>query len=219
MACGCHERPVDRESAARDDGHTPVAPPGYTPRRAERTVLHQVVREHLETFLATTARADPTGLPAFLEQEFRGFLDCDVWSPGRRRRRPGWARTTLPIPFAPAARARAARATPRRPRRLHAPPPVARRHAPPDLYPSRTPGTPGGDNAPPAHQSADLSRRPGPARAVAAVGTERAHGCRAAPATIAGRHCADTARAATDRGQPPTCARLHSERYVRPKRR
>jgi hypothetical protein len=58
---------------------------GYTPRRAERTVLHQVVREHLETFLATTARADSGGLPAFLEQEFRGFLDCGVWARGFAR--------------------------------------------------------------------------------------------------------------------------------------
>jgi hypothetical protein len=48
-------------------------------------VLHQVVREHLETFLATTARADPGGLPAFLEQEFRGFLDCGVWARGFAR--------------------------------------------------------------------------------------------------------------------------------------
>jgi len=68
------------ETAARDERRAPVASLGYTPRQAERTVLHQVVREHLETFLATTARADPAGLPAFLEQEFRGFLDCGIWS-------------------------------------------------------------------------------------------------------------------------------------------
>jgi len=66
-------------------GRAPVASLGYTPRDAEQTVLHQVVREHLETFLATTARADPGGLPAFLEQEFRGFLDCGVWARGFAR--------------------------------------------------------------------------------------------------------------------------------------
>ena len=74
-----------RETAARNDRSAPVASLGYTPRDAERTVLHQVVREHLETFLATTARADSAGLPAFLEQEFRSFLDCGVWARGFAR--------------------------------------------------------------------------------------------------------------------------------------
>ena len=73
------------EAAARDHCPPPVASSGYTPRDAARTVLHQVVREHLETFLATTAGADPAGLPAFLEQEFRGFLDCGVWALGFAR--------------------------------------------------------------------------------------------------------------------------------------
>ncbi len=73
------------ETAACNERRAPVASLGYTPRDAEGTVLHQVVREHLETFLATTARADPAGLPAFLEQEFRGFLDCGVWSRGFAR--------------------------------------------------------------------------------------------------------------------------------------
>jgi hypothetical protein len=41
------------ETAARDEGRFPVASLGYIPRDATRTVLHQVVREHLETFLAT----------------------------------------------------------------------------------------------------------------------------------------------------------------------
>ena len=70
------------EPAARDERRAPVASLGYMPRDAARTVLHQVVREHLETFLATTARADPGGLPAFLEQEFRGFLGCGIWARG-----------------------------------------------------------------------------------------------------------------------------------------
>jgi len=73
------------ETAACDEHRAPVASLGYTPRQAERTVLNQVVRENLETFLATTARADPGGLPAFLEQEFRGFLDCGVWALGFAR--------------------------------------------------------------------------------------------------------------------------------------
>jgi Transposase zinc-binding domain len=76
---------VAYETAACDERRAPVASLGYTPRQAEHTVLHQVIREHLETFLATAARADPAGLPAFLEQEFRGFLDCGVWARGFAR--------------------------------------------------------------------------------------------------------------------------------------
>lgn len=80
-----HDVLVAHEAAARAHGLPPVASLAYTPRQAERTVLHQVVREHLEAFLATTARADPAGLPAFLEQEFRAFLECGIWSRGFAR--------------------------------------------------------------------------------------------------------------------------------------
>jgi len=76
---------VAYESVAGDHRHGPVASLGYAPRDATGTVLHQVVREHLESFLATTTRADPSGLPSFLEQEFRAFLDCGVWSRGFAR--------------------------------------------------------------------------------------------------------------------------------------
>ena len=47
------------------------APTTYQPRTIERGVLHNVVREHLETFLAEAARAGRENgrLPAFVEQE------------------------------------------------------------------------------------------------------------------------------------------------------
>ena len=51
----------------------------YTPRVADGTVLHGVVRDHLETFLATAAaRTDGVGLPPFVEREFRSFLRCGL---------------------------------------------------------------------------------------------------------------------------------------------
>jgi hypothetical protein len=54
-----------------------VAP--YVPRAAADTVLHGVVQEHLETFLAAAAaRTDGVGLPHFIEREFRGFLRCGL---------------------------------------------------------------------------------------------------------------------------------------------
>ena len=56
-------------------GPRAVAP--YVPRTAADTVLHGVVQEHLETFLATAAaRTDGVGLPRFIERELRGFLRC-----------------------------------------------------------------------------------------------------------------------------------------------
>lgn len=51
----------------------------YVPRAAADTVLHGVVREHLETFLAAAAaRTDGVGLPRFIEREFRAFLRCGL---------------------------------------------------------------------------------------------------------------------------------------------
>ena len=61
----------------------PCAPPTYRPRDAERTVLHAVIREHLETFLReATARGEGSGLPRFVEQEFREFLTCGILAHG-----------------------------------------------------------------------------------------------------------------------------------------
>jgi hypothetical protein len=49
----------------------------YVRRRPEDTVLHQVVREHLETFLAESRlRGGGEGLPRFVERELREFLAC-----------------------------------------------------------------------------------------------------------------------------------------------
>ncbi|MCC6765305.1 MAG: hypothetical protein IT293_11655 [Deltaproteobacteria bacterium] len=62
------------DTAACRTSRAPVASVGYPALGATGTVLHQVVRERLESFLATTRRADPNGLPPFLEQEFLAFL-------------------------------------------------------------------------------------------------------------------------------------------------
>ena len=54
--------------------------PVYRPRDAEHTVLHQVISEHLQSFLNATAEAgDGVGLPQFVEREFREFLLCGVF--------------------------------------------------------------------------------------------------------------------------------------------
>ncbi len=54
---------------------------GYTPRFPEQTLLHRIVGEQLEPFLA---RARETGQPAprFIEQELRAYLRCGVLAHG-----------------------------------------------------------------------------------------------------------------------------------------
>jgi hypothetical protein len=54
----------------------------YVPRRPEEGVLHQVLREHLESFLAEARARDGEGLPAFVERELREFLSCGVLARG-----------------------------------------------------------------------------------------------------------------------------------------
>ena len=58
----------------------------YVRRRSEDTVLHHVVREHLETFLAEArVRGGGEGLPRFVERELREFLTCGVLARGFAR--------------------------------------------------------------------------------------------------------------------------------------
>jgi hypothetical protein len=63
----------------------------YRPRRPERTVLHQTVREHLETWLAHHASAEfeGFGVPARIEAEFRRYLECGILAHGFSRARCG----------------------------------------------------------------------------------------------------------------------------------
>jgi len=58
----------------------------YVRRQPESTVLHRVVREHLETFLAEARlRGSGDGLPQFVERELREFLTCGVLAEGFAR--------------------------------------------------------------------------------------------------------------------------------------
>jgi hypothetical protein len=58
----------------------------YQPRHAETSVLHKVIRDHLDDFLRAAAeRADGAGLPEFIAREFREFLTCGVLAHGFAR--------------------------------------------------------------------------------------------------------------------------------------
>ena len=52
----------------------------YEPRRPEETPLYDLVLEHLETFLQFTRESYAKPLPAYVEQEFRNYLDCGIFS-------------------------------------------------------------------------------------------------------------------------------------------
>ena len=57
--------------------------PRYSPRRPEKTLLHQVVCANLETLLAQARETgDGAGLPAFVENEFRRYVDCGCLARG-----------------------------------------------------------------------------------------------------------------------------------------
>ena len=60
--------------------------PGYARRRPEESVLHTVVREELETFLAR-AREREHPVPRFVEREFRAYLACGMLEHGFVRAR------------------------------------------------------------------------------------------------------------------------------------
>src|SRR5206468_2629463 len=50
-------------------------------RQPQRTILHEVVRGHLETFLAQSRQRD-AGIPFFVERELRAYLDCGLLARG-----------------------------------------------------------------------------------------------------------------------------------------
>ena len=61
----------------------------YRRRRPERTVLHRLLREHLETFLTRSRQGDPglAPVPAHVERTFRKYLDCGILAQGFARAR------------------------------------------------------------------------------------------------------------------------------------
>ena len=56
--------------------------PGYARHAPEKTALHVVVREHLETFLATVREERGKDLPRYVEEELRRYLRCGVLAHG-----------------------------------------------------------------------------------------------------------------------------------------
>ena len=83
-----------------------MLPGVYEPRSTVGTVLHDVVRTHLDRFLAATATAtDGAGVPRFVERELRSFLGCGVLERGFARVRCDTCRFERLVPFSCKARA------------------------------------------------------------------------------------------------------------------
>ena len=62
----------------------PSLGPAYRPRKAEQTVLYQLLSEHLETFLERVAESGGS-LPSFVRRELRRFLECAIRAHGFMR--------------------------------------------------------------------------------------------------------------------------------------
>ena len=63
---------------------TPSAPAvgTYARREPETTVLHRVMREHLETFLQTVREERGKALPRYVEEELRRYVRCGILAHG-----------------------------------------------------------------------------------------------------------------------------------------
>ncbi len=70
--------PLPAVSYQRHPGAAGQRPAGYRRREPEKTALHTVVREHLETFLEEARLRDGEGYPRFVERQFRRYLDCGL---------------------------------------------------------------------------------------------------------------------------------------------
>jgi hypothetical protein len=61
----------------------------YRRRRPEHTPLYRTVQGHLETYLALAQDGQGEGVPAYVEREFRRYLECGILAHGFARARCG----------------------------------------------------------------------------------------------------------------------------------
>jgi len=73
---------VPAASIATASSNRPCAASTYVRRTPETTSLHIVVREHLETFLATVREQREKPLPRYVEDELRRYLRCGILAHG-----------------------------------------------------------------------------------------------------------------------------------------
>ena len=81
-----------------------VLAPAYRPRRPQDTLLHRVVREHLETFLEHARESYDAPLPKYVRDDLRGYLRCGIFEHGFTRARCEACKHDLLIAFSCKAR-------------------------------------------------------------------------------------------------------------------
>lgn len=52
------------------------------PRRPAETILYGIVRDHLEDFLTHACETYDLSLPRYVEEAFRAYLECGIFSHG-----------------------------------------------------------------------------------------------------------------------------------------
>ncbi len=58
----------------------------YRPRDPAKTALYRVVQAHFETYLSLSGGGwDDNSVPAYLEREFRRYLECGILAHGFAR--------------------------------------------------------------------------------------------------------------------------------------
>ena len=85
-SCGAVQERAGREQPERPHASESLARP-YRRHEAERTVLYQIVSEHLETFLDEVHSHYDKPLPAYVEKELREFMKCGLLPYGFLRAR------------------------------------------------------------------------------------------------------------------------------------
>lgn len=85
-ACVDHATPPVKVWERRTGAALAALPgaPAYRRREPERTLLHAVVRDRLEPFLAACRDRSSSGrdLPAHVERDLRAYLDCRILARG-----------------------------------------------------------------------------------------------------------------------------------------
>ena len=69
------------------DGSGGCRPAAHSRRRPEQTVLYRIVQQHLETYLMLSREGDWDGhaVPAYVERDFRRYLECGILAYGFAR--------------------------------------------------------------------------------------------------------------------------------------
>ena len=76
-------------ACAQSEAKTKPGTAAYRRRQPERSAVYQLVQGHLETWLASCRHMDEDGFPvaAYIEQDFRKYLECGILAHGFARAR------------------------------------------------------------------------------------------------------------------------------------